>query len=347
MPLPNKSHWNTKAVGIIEDRPDLPECPIGFKKIYIAPEEDEILIDTDLLELQALYNEIKTPNYKYSQPSKLLGDWEKNYKSRKDADEKALAWCGFHTAGINSTWQALPRGVSIIRDIFEVLVRRGYKVNKKDKKEYFEICGERVSFYLKEIEEKVKITDPKRKTYSNYDLKPTGLLSLKVEDRWFKFEFKDKSVKLEDQIPNIVLKIEHISLENASDNYRSEVRREKAELDKAKKEEIEKLKEAELKKFQKVFVNARRLADAKKIRDYVQAVSESLVEGTDMQKFNEWKEWANNKADWYDPLVNRSDELLTEDDKDVFDYSKDDKDNWNYDYGYKSRKSFFEKQWWQ
>jgi hypothetical protein len=32
-------------------------------------------------------------------------------------------------------------------------------------------------------------------------------------------------------------------------------------------------------------------------------------------KVQEWLKWANDKVDWYDPMINKDDELLTNEDK--------------------------------
>ena len=56
----------------------------------------------------------------------------------------------------------------------------------------------------------------------------------------------------------------------------------------------------------KTLVSPRRLNRHCKIRRYISAYKAAHLD----EDISEWPEWANAKADWYDPTISRKDELL-------------------------------------
>ncbi len=43
--------------------------------------------------------------------------------------------------------------------------------------------------------------------------------------------------------------------------------------------------------------------------------SNAIKENKLSEELSNWIKWSNDKADWFDPLVNKNDDLLTEKDK--------------------------------
>jgi len=75
-------------------------------------------------------------------------------------------------------------------------------------------------------------------------------------------------------------------------------------------------RENELVTFKKLLSDAKRWRESKLLRDYIKDI-EINAEKTDSvsKELIEWIEWANLKVDWYDPLINTNDDLLSEVDK--------------------------------
>lgn len=88
------------------------------------------------------------------------------------------------------------------------------------------------------------------------------------------------------------------------------------------KRKIEEEREArfqeEVNKFKQLKKNAKRWQKTVEIRNYIQAVETNAIKtNTLTPELIEWIKWANNKADWYDPLIQKEDDLL--DDSSLYD----------------------------
>ena len=115
-----------------------------------------------------------------------------------------------------------------------------------------------------------------------------------------------ESEKLEERIGDILITL----YEKAEENRITREAREEAERKKAeearRREENRQRKEQEIRLVKELVNKAEDYRIAKEIREYIQAMIES--ENEDITP--EWIEWANKKADWYDPSVATEDEYL-------------------------------------
>ena len=67
-----------------------------------------------------------------------------------------------------------------------------------------------------------------------------------------------------------------------------------------------------MKNFKKLLAQAERWRQTELLRGYIEAVEERTLEEKSMTKeIENWIQWAKKKADWYDPMVEAGDELLT------------------------------------
>jgi len=55
------------------------------------------------------------------------------------------------------------------------------------------------------------------------------------------------------------------------------------------------------------------------IRNYIKQIEKNAIKDNNLsEELTNWINWANNKADWYDPITRKEDELLNENDiKDI------------------------------
>ena len=79
-------------------------------------------------------------------------------------------------------------------------------------------------------------------------------------------------------------------------------------------DEIRKQKQHEFQKLKNLEEMSENLHRANKIRDFINEYSkkESLTEEN-----LEWIQWARDKADWLDPLIDKRDEVLERDEEDI------------------------------
>lgn len=79
--------------------------------------------------------------------------------------------------------------------------------------------------------------------------------------------------------------------------------------------EIER-KETEKVNFKDLLKQAKRWHKANILRGYIEKFEENCKRSNTLsEETREWLSWARGKADWYDPLINKTDDYLTNNDK--------------------------------
>lgn len=150
---------------------------------------------------------------------------------------------------------------------------------------------------------------------SKYDwdrrrLNHNGKLALKLS-LWGDSEFVDKETNpLEKQIEKILGTVE-AKFQELFQIWAERERKEKiAEEQRLIKLAIQKRKDDELLKFKEFNKNAHRWHNYLLLKEYYEEVINNHSAD------DEWIEWAKNKLNWYNPFINKEDELLSESDKD-------------------------------
>lgn len=177
-------------------------------------------------------------------------------------------------------------------------------------------CNDNDSDYVKIfIREKCNAIDQISKNgWKTRSLTPSGKLCVKI-GQYPPFEFLDSNkATLEEQIPNILAKIDSLIQERKNWRIQSEINR----IERERQEEIARKlhlrMEDELSRFVDFYNEAHRWKKFMVLKEYYEMIeSESKESG----KHKEWLEWAKDKLDWYNPKVNKKDELLDEVDKDT------------------------------
>lgn len=159
---------------------------------------------------------------------------------------------------------------------------------------------------LLEYKEKIKLQQYASKPQiKKYDYYYNGKLRIKFSNGKY---FRDnEQQKIEDRIDEIIVELYEIS-----EGYRIEREKREAEHrryleEQHRKKEIAERIELEKKKTQELINEAKDYQIACEIRNYVEAVKRNSGLN-EIQK--EWIEWAENKANWYDPTIAREDTFL-------------------------------------
>ncbi|CAM3684324.1 hypothetical protein COLU111180_02820 [Cohnella lubricantis] len=279
-------------------------------------------------------NQIQIPNEKARLHPKIAAhknvviEWNKNDKKEVGAQRSPQNYSSYRSrppflAGVISK-ETLPRVYRILGALNHAIERLGGSVTDSLT---FIVRNESVSLEIYEMQDKVDhvITkseenqlrkyeeDKKRYSWASkpnlrkYDYVFNGQLCININQNRNK-RFRDtKSSILENQLGLLL-----IEMYDASEIIRKE--REAREEERRKLEEAERLRE-ERRKRHMIEVErtvaltnmAQDYAMACKIREYVSALESfrNLAE-EDIQ----WIDWAKKKADWYDPIIAREDEIL-------------------------------------
>ncbi|MBO9573392.1 MAG: hypothetical protein J7497_14465, partial [Chitinophagaceae bacterium] len=128
-------------------------------------------------------------------------------------------------------------------------------------------------------------------------------------------EWKDGNKKLEDQLPEIVARLE-VEAQRINEAQIESRKREEEYREKEKQRlAFEQRKNTELVNFRKLIGDLDRWHLTQRLRQYLNdlekhAAANNILTG----ELKEWLIWAHQKTDWYDPFISAKDEWLTEED---------------------------------
>ncbi|RYD59132.1 MAG: hypothetical protein EOP56_02570 [Sphingobacteriales bacterium] len=227
----------------------------------------------------------------------------------------------------------------------KALRARGHDVCIRYSSTYVLVSGSEFKILLREKTTKESYRE------SNLDwtrYKPTGILALQYDTYPHK-EWKDgKTQSLEQQLSRIIAYLEieadHRMAERIIRLREEDARKEQERII----AELEKRKRDELVDFRELLHKADRWHKAQNLRSYIVEV-EKRSNSYDLENnsLNKWLQWAREKADWYDPFIERHDELLVginRDSLDDLDETPKHKSVYPY-YVLESGNSYFASQW--
>jgi len=195
-------------------------------------------------------------------------------------------------------------------DTFTKLIRyRGHTISKEYGDTGVLIDGVFIELDLREASKRV----PAKAPFSGTALEPIGEFIFKMGKYYPEREWRDGKVKIETYLAKIVAKIE-IEAEIEKDwKEKSQIANLKREEEEKRSAEIKQLKDEEVSKFNKLVALSEQYDKTLKIRQFIEAKKQNTIDTNSLTaKKQEWIDWANDKADWLDPLINKPDDLLDE-----------------------------------
>lgn len=322
IPVPSTRYWMRKLHGKSDDQIPLPQDYSGVDEIKLYPVVTHWGSPKEL----TFHSKFQAPKEFAGAPfpfavSKRLTDPDpivlaaQNQLEQKYSDSyhhsDRVASVGLITIRVNQ--KNVGRALRFMDAVLKMIRSRGHKLGTSWS-HHLSINGESYEIKLIEIAEK---GNPDRLGLPTF--KSTGVLSFSIDgsntNTW-----KDGRVPIEDRLPDILAKLE------AQINYWTEYRAKQAE-ERRQREEKERIIreqqqriEKEKSDFKDLYQQAKRWQQAKFIRDYLNAFERDAAEkGGLTDEIKSWIQWGRNKLSWFDPLVNREDELLSNLQKDKLD----------------------------
>jgi len=221
------------------------------------------------------------------------------------------------------------RAIRVYATIIKAAKVRGYELMiEKDENRYYQECttyivirGHKIRTFLKEGN---RYTTNDDGTINRHQTVGSGELKFECDEyeqhrssSFTKCVAQDtKYSKIEDKIEHIIEVLEKVADnrdERARQRELEEERRkqeeEKRRLEKEERKRLQALQDEEFRRVQDLIFNAERLKLSKTIREYINELQLRIQEcGVSDDEI----EWMKKKADFIDPFVNCSDELLTE-----------------------------------
>jgi hypothetical protein len=193
-------------------------------------------------------------------------------------------------------------------DTFTKLVRyRGHTISKQYGDTGVLIDGIFIEVDLREASKRA----PRKPPYSGTELVPIGEFIFKIGKYSGEKEWRDGKVKLEEILAKIVAKLELLAQSEKEWKERSRVARLIREEEEKLLAEIKKRRDEEVTKFNKLVALSEQYNKTLLIRQYIDAEKQHAINTNNLTpEKQEWINWATDKADWLDPLINKPDEIL-------------------------------------
>lgn len=193
-------------------------------------------------------------------------------------------------------------------DTFTKLLRyRGHTMSKQYGCDCVLIDGINIEIDLSEASKRI----PPTTKYGSSQYVSTGEFIFKVGKYSGEREWRDGKVKLEGMLARIVAKLELIAEREKEWKESAIISNLKREEEEKRKAEIKKSRDEEVDKFNRLVKLSEQYDKTLIIREYIAAVKQKAISNNNLTpEKQEWLNWASDKADWLDPLVNKADEIL-------------------------------------
>jgi hypothetical protein len=326
IPLPKNGHWQkiqfNKKV-IIEKLPvnDKVETSVTLK----FREDSETIIDGEGNELNHLTKEIKnTLNSsivfpeKLTKPHPLIIEAKNDLKTKEPSyyhNIKGLLNTSVGVINITVSPQNVKRALLFMDVFIKAIQKRGHKIIV-EKGSKIVIDSTELSIGIRE-RLKRKIV---KGTYSDYtELEPSNILSFYLNVYPTKEWSDTKNSEIEDKIPNIIAKLELQAVKEKQDAIDREIWHQEYERRQKIEQEFKARKEKEIIKTKNLFSDAEKFDKATIYRNFINATEQRAIQENALtEELKDWIKWAKEKADWFDPFINREDELLNDNDREEF-----------------------------
>lgn len=193
-------------------------------------------------------------------------------------------------------------------DTFTKLIRyRGHTISKQYGDTGVLIDGIFIEIDLREASKRV----PAKHPFSGTELEPIGEFIFKMGKYYPTREWRDGKVKIEEHLAKIVAKIEIEAKIEKVQKEASEIARLKREEETKRLAEIKKRKDEEIEKFNRLVALSEQYNKTILIRQFIKAEEEKAILTHSLTEEKKvWINWATDKADWLDPLINKHDDTL-------------------------------------
>jgi hypothetical protein len=326
IPLPKSGYWsklkfNKKVVK--EKLPEQDDNPvINLEKTNPTLFEDDHPLSKFALRKKEL-QEIKELKFlvpdRLSKPHRYIVATKKYHKELKTVEKSG----GYphevdrtNALSISVSNSLYARSLRFMDSLIKLLEKRGHKVEVNRQTQVI-IKEQKYNLRLQEKNKRVK-NEPKRE-WDTYDLEPTGLLCLKISSYIPLKEWSDAKIKtLEDKLLDILAWLEIKAERDIQQAIDSAIWNKKYEEKRQKEKDLQKLKDDELSKFEGLFSEATRWHKSQYLRNYIKEFEHYAINTNSLDADKEeWIKWAKEKADWYDPFIEKDVELLNDIDRDT------------------------------
>ncbi len=349
IPYPSSSYWTKKNMGLdfSNDIIELPKSEV--KEVEIPLKVSGVLIDSKVSDKDKFVTEFNLLSFlsdeekrkvaeviydlnidNYKKNHKIITEYKNKKKEERREERKANylnPYYNIHNYVEKGYFENISkfekdRCMKVLSAIYYAIEELGGEVNKDFS---LTIRDEHVELEIEELKDQVKheLTKEEAKqlleyedrkkvfTYASkpnirkYDYVHNGKLKITCGNR--KYIRETDKVKLEDKLGDIIIKLYEQSEEVKVERLAREERERKYQEEEERKEKIRNAKKNEAQKVKELLNLAEDYRIACEIRNYINAISSQDNLSNEMK---DWIKWASKKADWFDPIIDKEDEIL-------------------------------------
>lgn len=251
---------------------------------------------------------------KLTDPDKLVVD-AKNSLLSKTADYKykGTIKSSHDILNTRASSQNIFRALRFWDTLIKALRYRGHDIVIRNSKTYVLIGTDEFEILVRE-KSKREVVKGDRWDSSIYS--PTGILSFYLG--YVHKEWQDGKIRLEDQMSKIIANIEFVG--NEFIKLRLEQRKEEERILEREliRKELEDKQRKDLQNFKKTLEKASRWNESINLNNYINEVeANGIAQNNYTDELKDWIKWARAKADWYNPFIEKEDEVLVNVDRET------------------------------
>lgn len=274
-------------------------------------------------EIESKYSQYLIPSEKLLKPHALIKAARTDLKTKKPggyyySKVKGTISTSKGIVSINVSKENVPKALRFLDAFIKLAALRGHQIKTSEGTEIV-INEEIIKIRCREILKRIKIKDPDSSySWERSELVPSGIVSFEMGESYWKREWREAASKpLVTKLSNIIASLELKAKKQIEERIRREANWELMRIERELREKLQAKKDAELKQFKSLFKNATRWHKSQYIRNYIKEfeIFEDKNNTLDSDK-TAWIQWAKEKADWYDPFIEKEVELLDGIDRD-------------------------------
>jgi hypothetical protein len=323
VPLPKAGYWAKIQHGQQQPVRPLPEDHYGQKEAVLYLRDENHPATVDWMTPQAAMQQILERDHpaelkitgKLTDPDPLIVKAQAALlKRNKYYREGDILQTEAGQLNIRVSDPQINRALCIMDAFVKIMSKRGREFTFRNENSYIVIGEESIELALRETST-ATVSDDR---WSTRTLTPNGKLELKLGSYDPTVTGRDGLVPMEEQLAKIIARLElmaeEMRVKTIENKIWSAVYEEKQRLRKLAEER----QKMEITSFQKAMRDACRWHEANILRNYIDHVEkQALAAEQPDEETLVWVQWAKDKADWYDPLVEKADEWLTHLDRDT------------------------------
>jgi hypothetical protein len=349
IPLPDAGYWNKVKAGIKVAKKSLPTGYKGEQSIRLSLRESDDVRSNEGLSYQSQLQwqieldpniDLKVKTILYV-PDQLVANAHKDFKKYKYKPGELLS-TGIGNLDIRVSPDFVNRALCFMDAFIKIMRQRGHNFKIDNNATYLLIAGEEMKMTLSEVQSK-ELEDGR---FERTGFHTKGLLSFRFDRFGTTASSTDGKILIEEQLSKLIAKLELLGERFKKERAEQKRQRDEFEEEQRIRKELMERKRIEMGKVRQLFEDSRRSEKAEEIRRYIDRLEQKMMfdDNAISEEMELWLEWARQKANWIDPIVDGQDEWL--DDNDRYSLFKENKPHENSFIGYNDSSLPTQKEWW-